>query len=95
MEIPEPAKKRFYKCLYESGVSFVGIACYFCYVDDIKSNTQPTVNQYGSVDSGNAPNGHVPPYERSLTPILHDFTDLSMCYIPNGYPSAAYYFEGK
>ncbi|KAK4762882.1 hypothetical protein SAY86_008650 [Trapa natans] len=55
---------------------------------------KPTVNQYGSVDSGNAPNGHVPPYERSLTPILHDFTDPSMCYIPNGYPSAAYYFGG-
>lgn len=56
---------------------------------------QPTVNQYGSVDPGNAPNGHVPPYDRSLTPLLHDFTDPNMCYIPNGYPSTAYYFGGK
>ncbi|KAK4779587.1 hypothetical protein SAY87_015693 [Trapa incisa] len=55
---------------------------------------KPTSNQYSSVDSGNAPIGHVPPYERSLTPVLHDFTDPTMCYIPNGYPSSAYYFGG-
>lgn len=29
----------------------------------------------------------IPPYERSLPPLLHDF-DPTMCYLPNGYPSA-------
>ncbi|OWM89843.1 hypothetical protein CDL15_Pgr024592 [Punica granatum] len=55
---------------------------------------KPTANQYGPVDSANAPNGHIPPYERSLTPLLHDFTDPTMCYLPNGYPSTAYYYGG-
>jgi translation initiation factor IF-3 len=54
---------------------------------------KPNPNQYGSVDSGNAPNSHIPPYEQSLTPLLHDF-DPAMCYIPSGYPSAAYYYGG-
>ncbi|XP_061363474.1 YTH domain-containing protein ECT4-like isoform X2 [Gastrolobium bilobum] len=53
-----------------------------------------TGNQYGSVDSGNAVNGQIPPYERSVTPVLQDFIDPSMCYLPNGYPSTAYYYGG-
>ncbi|KAK4764747.1 hypothetical protein SAY86_025837 [Trapa natans] len=52
---------------------------------------KPSSNQPGSVDSGDAPNGNVPPYEPSLTPVLHDFTDPTMCYVPNAY---SYYIRG-
>ncbi|KAM1995080.1 hypothetical protein ACFX15_028175 [Malus domestica] len=54
---------------------------------------KPSVNQYGSIDSGNAANGQIPS-ERSVTPLLPDFVDPSMCYLPNGYPSTAYYYGG-
>ncbi|KAG5000014.1 hypothetical protein GLYMA_08G124600v4 [Glycine max] len=53
-----------------------------------------TGNQYGSVDSGNAANGQIPSYDRSVTPVLQDFIDPTMCYLPNGYPSTAYYYGG-
>ena len=52
---------------------------------------QPTANQYGSIDSGNAAIGQIP-NERSVTPFLQDFVDPNMCYVPNGYPS--YYYGG-
>ncbi|KAK4771715.1 hypothetical protein SAY86_013490 [Trapa natans] len=52
---------------------------------------KPSGNQSGSVDSGNAPDGNIPPYERALSPFLHDFTDPTICYVPNGYP---YYYGG-
>ncbi|PNY08947.1 cipk1 interacting protein ect2 [Trifolium pratense] len=55
-------------------------------------NKKATGNQYGSVDSGNAQNGQIPSYERSITPVLQDFMDPTMCYLPNGYPS--YYYGG-
>ncbi|XP_057421110.1 YTH domain-containing protein ECT4-like isoform X2 [Lotus japonicus] len=51
-------------------------------------------NQYGTVDSGNAANGQIPSYERSVTPVLQDFIDPTMCYVPNGYASTAYYYGG-
>ncbi|KAH1134796.1 hypothetical protein GLYMA_05G166600v4 [Glycine max] len=53
-----------------------------------------TGNQYGSVDSGNAANGQIQSYDRSVTPVLQDFIDPTMCYLPNGYPSTAYYYGG-
>lgn len=53
-----------------------------------------TSNQYGTVDSGNAANGQIPSYDRSITPVLQDFIDPTMCYLPNGYPSTAYYYSG-
>jgi len=54
---------------------------------------KPSTNQYGSVDSGNALNGQIPSFERSVTPIIPDFMDPSMCYVPNAYhPSTAYYY---
>lgn len=56
---------------------------------------QPSANQYGSVDSGNATNGQIPSFERSVTPLLPEFIDPSMCYVPNGYPHTAYYYGGK
>lgn len=55
---------------------------------------KPPVYQYGSVDSANAANGQIQPFERSITPLLPDFVDPSMCYLPNGYPSTAYYYGG-
>lgn len=55
---------------------------------------QPSANQFGSVDSANAANGQIPSSERSVTPLLPDFMDPSVCYVPNGYPSTAYYYGG-
>ncbi|OIW19285.1 hypothetical protein TanjilG_20410 [Lupinus angustifolius] len=52
-------------------------------------------NQYGTVNSGNALNGQVPPYDRSVTPQSQEFTDPSLCYVHHGgYPSPAYYYGG-
>ncbi|KAF7807758.1 YTH domain-containing protein ECT4-like isoform X1 [Senna tora] len=53
-----------------------------------------TGNQYGPVDPGNAANGQIPSCERSVTPLLQDFIDPTMCYLPNGYPSTAFYYGG-
>jgi hypothetical protein len=50
-----------------------------------------SIYQYGSVETGIAANGQIPTYERSITPILPDFIDPSMCYAPNYYP---YYYGG-
>ncbi|KAL5563428.1 hypothetical protein UlMin_033175 [Ulmus minor] len=59
---------------------------------DIPEPTKkPSATQFGSVDSGNAANGQIPPSDRSVTPLLQDFMDPSMCYVPNGYPPAYYY----
>ncbi|KAB2015368.1 hypothetical protein E1A91_D08G020500v1 [Gossypium mustelinum] len=64
---------------------------------DIPEPTKkPSVYQYGSVDSGNTGNTQIPTFDRSTTPLLQDFMDPNMCYIPSGYPSAYYYggFDG-
>ncbi|KAK8615237.1 hypothetical protein V6N13_069015 [Hibiscus sabdariffa] len=57
---------------------------------------KPPVYQNVSVDSGNAGNTQVPSFERSATPLLPDFVDPTMCYVPSSYPSAYYYggFDG-
>lgn len=55
---------------------------------------KPSATQYGSADSGDAANAQIQPYERSMTPLLQDFMDQPMCYLPNGYPSTAYYYGG-
>ncbi|XP_057953259.1 YTH domain-containing protein ECT2-like [Malania oleifera] len=55
---------------------------------------KPSTNQYGTVESGDAANGQIQPYERSMTPLLQDFMDPSMCYLPNAYTSTAYYYGG-
>ncbi|WCJ37021.1 evolutionarily conserved C-terminal region 2 [Euphorbia peplus] len=49
---------------------------------------------YGGVDSGVAANGQIQPSDRSLTPFLPDIMDPTLCYLPNGYPSPAYYYGG-
>lgn len=45
-----------------------------------------------SVDSANIANGVQ--LDRSVTPLIPDFMDPTVCYLPNGYPSA-YYYGGK
>ncbi|KAG8387393.1 hypothetical protein BUALT_Bualt02G0016600 [Buddleja alternifolia] len=45
-----------------------------------------------TVISGNMANGIQS--DRSITPVLPDFTDPTMFYYPNGYPSPAYYYSG-
>ncbi|XP_015571291.1 YTH domain-containing protein ECT4 isoform X2 [Ricinus communis] len=60
---------------------------------EIPEPTKKTsVYQYGAVDSGVSANGQIQPTERSLTPFLPDLMDPTVCYLPNGYPSPAYYY---
>ncbi|XP_059628738.1 YTH domain-containing protein ECT2-like [Cornus florida] len=59
-----------------------------------KSLDLPEPTKKASVDSGNVTNGQIQSYERSTTPILQDFMDPAMCYVPNAYPSTAYYYGG-
>lgn len=56
---------------------------------------QTSLYQYGSVESAVSANGQIQPYERSVTPFVPDLMDPSVCYIPNGYPSPAYYYGSK
>ncbi|XP_064963909.1 YTH domain-containing protein ECT4 isoform X1 [Musa acuminata AAA Group] len=52
---------------------------------------QPSGVQYGSANGGEVPIAPIPTYERSLTPLLQEHMDASMCYLPNGYTSSFYY----
>ncbi|XP_064971870.1 YTH domain-containing protein ECT2 isoform X1 [Musa acuminata AAA Group] len=52
---------------------------------------KPSGVQYGSASGGELPMAPIPTAERSLTPLLHEHMDASMCYIPNGYASSFYY----
>ncbi|XP_016579321.1 YTH domain-containing protein ECT4 isoform X2 [Capsicum annuum] len=45
-----------------------------------------------SVDSKDVGNGQIQSVDRSVTPVLPDFMDPTLCYVPNGYPSTAYYY---
>lgn len=56
---------------------------------------QTSVYQYGAVDSGIATDGQIQGSDRSVTPFLTDLMDPTLCYVPNGYPSHAYYYGGK
>ncbi|XP_037493164.1 YTH domain-containing protein ECT2 isoform X2 [Jatropha curcas] len=60
---------------------------------EIPEPTKKTsVYQYGGVESGVSANGQIPSAERSVTPFLPDLMDPTMCYLPNGYASPAYYY---
>ncbi|XP_021618138.1 YTH domain-containing protein ECT2 isoform X2 [Manihot esculenta] len=60
---------------------------------EIPEPTKKTsVYQYGSVESVVPANGQVQSSERSVTPFLPDLMDPTVCYLPNGYPSHAYYY---
>ncbi|KAF5725534.1 Evolutionarily conserved C-terminal region 2 isoform 2 [Tripterygium wilfordii] len=52
---------------------------------------KPSANQFGPVDLTNVPNGQNQSFERSVTPLLSEYSDQSMCYLQNGYQSAYYY----
>ncbi|KAL0436760.1 UNVERIFIED_CONTAM: YTH domain-containing protein ECT2 [Sesamum radiatum] len=52
----------------------------------------PDATKKPAIDSNNVPNGIQS--DRSVTPLLPDFMDPTMCYLPNGYPSTAYYYGG-
>lgn len=56
---------------------------------------QTSVYQYGGVESGIPANGQIQSSERSVTPFLPDLMDPTMCYLPSGYPSPAYYYGSK
>ncbi|XP_021666491.2 YTH domain-containing protein ECT2 isoform X2 [Hevea brasiliensis] len=55
-------------------------------------NKKTSVYQYGGVESGFPANGQIQSSERSATPFLPDLMDPTMCYLPSGYPSPAYYY---
>ncbi|KAH6829810.1 evolutionarily conserved C-terminal region 2 [Perilla frutescens var. hirtella] len=57
-----------------------------------KSIEIPDATKKPSVDSGNIANGVQS--DRSITPLIPDFMDPTVCYLPNGYPSTAYYYGG-
>ena len=46
-------------------------------------------------DSKDTSNGHTPANDRCVTPVLPDFMDPSLCYLPNSYQHPGYYFSGK
>lgn len=54
----------------------------------------PEPTKKPSVDSADTGNGQIQSFDRSLTPLLPDFMDPAMCYLPNGYASTAYYYGG-
>ncbi|XP_042430000.1 YTH domain-containing protein ECT4-like isoform X2 [Zingiber officinale] len=58
--------------------------------DNASEVTKTSGVQYGVVN-GREPIAPIPAYERSLTPLLQDHMDASMCYLPNGYNSSLYY----
>ncbi|KAJ4979035.1 hypothetical protein NE237_009815 [Protea cynaroides] len=58
-----------------------------------EATKKPSPIPYVSVGAGEVPNGQIPT-ERSITPLLQDFVDPTMCYLHNGYPSTAYYYGG-
>lgn len=55
---------------------------------------KPSGIQYGSANGMEAPKFQMQSSERSLTPVLPEYADHNICYLPNGYPSTAYYYGG-
>ncbi|KAI3994094.1 hypothetical protein MKX01_012351 [Papaver californicum] len=53
----------------------------------------PEATKKGSVDAWDA-NGQIQSQDRATPPIIQDFMDPSMCYVPSAYPSTAYYYSG-
>ncbi|PKU68926.1 YTH domain-containing protein ECT4 isoform X1 [Dendrobium catenatum] len=54
---------------------------------------KPSGIQYGSANGVEAPKFQMPLSERSVTPVLPEYVDHNICcYLPNGYPSTAYYY---
>uniref|UniRef100_A0A7N0T8G3 YTH domain-containing family protein n=1 Tax=Kalanchoe fedtschenkoi TaxID=63787 RepID=A0A7N0T8G3_KALFE len=57
-----------------------------------EANKKPSANQFGSLGARDSTNGQARPYELSTTPVVPEFVDPSLCYMPNGYPSAPYFY---
>ncbi|XP_072987542.1 YTH domain-containing protein ECT4-like [Typha latifolia] len=53
---------------------------------------KPSGNQYGN--AGAVSSTAVPSYERSVTPLLQEYMDANVCYLPSGYPPSTYYYGG-
>ncbi|KAJ8630757.1 hypothetical protein MRB53_024080 [Persea americana] len=53
---------------------------------------EPTKKKHGPVSSGDVANVPIASCERSTPPLLPDYMDPNMCYLPNGY--ASYYYGG-
>jgi hypothetical protein len=58
-------------------------------LDTAEPTKKTSVYQYGSADAGNVLNGHVPSYDRSLTPFRPEYMDPTMCYPHSLFP---YYY---
>ncbi|XP_078441852.1 YTH domain-containing protein ECT4-like [Wolffia australiana] len=56
------------------------------------SGSDVTKKSYGTTDGADRATAPAPHSDRSMTPLLQDFMDPSMCYLPNGYPSPTYYY---
>lgn len=63
---------------------------------DLEPTKKPPTSQMGTVksDSKDTSNGHTPANDRCVTPVLPDFMDPSLCYLPNSYQHPGYYFSG-
>ncbi|KAJ8513049.1 hypothetical protein OPV22_003483 [Ensete ventricosum] len=59
--------------------------------DSSDVSKKPSGVQYGSANGGELPIAPIPTCKRSLTPLLQEHVDASMCYFPNGYTSPFYY----
>ncbi|CAM8982580.1 unnamed protein product [Rhodiola kirilowii] len=59
--------------------------------DSSDANKKPSLNQFGALGAGDLANAQSRPYELSTTPVP-EFVDPNMCYMPNGYPSPAYFY---
>ncbi|XP_020589260.1 uncharacterized protein LOC110030719 [Phalaenopsis equestris] len=55
---------------------------------------KPSAIQYGPVNAGQAPKVQMPSLERFSTPVIPGYMDPNMYFIPNGYPSTAFYYGG-
>ncbi|XP_020081151.1 uncharacterized protein LOC109704697 isoform X2 [Ananas comosus] len=62
--------------------------------DVAEVNKKPASIENGPANGGGEAAIGGMPKERSLTPVLPDIIDYNMCYVPNGYPSPAYYYGG-
>ncbi|KMZ63795.1 hypothetical protein ZOSMA_39G00650 [Zostera marina] len=62
--------------------------------NDASDVTKKPTMQNGSVDGTKAANPPIQPYDRSLTPLIPDYIDPTLCYLPNGYAPHPYYYSG-
>ncbi|WOL07948.1 YTH domain-containing family protein 2-like [Canna indica] len=59
--------------------------------DASETTKKPSGVPNGSANGAELPMAPMPTTQRSLTPLLQEHADSSMCYLPNGYTSPIYY----